>query len=173
MRHRQMDKKTIFTDKMTVAEFNLHYWYKAELQDICRRHGLSPDGTKAELEQAIRAFISDEVHNNERAKTTRMRKSAVSRNPVSLQTRLINDGFKFNDEARKFFADYFGVAKFSFTKAMAVALREAEKNQDFEMTVEMKVAAILWSKVRDKPVQKKYDTLLVDKFIDEIEQYRK
>ncbi|NGQ95137.1 hypothetical protein G3578_08150 [Brevibacillus sp. SYP-B805] len=44
-------------------------------------------------------------------------------------------GFKFNRTARAFFQAYYGVKRFSLTKEMAAALREAEKRRDYEMTV--------------------------------------
>jgi hypothetical protein len=37
------ERKTLFTSRMTVEEFTLHYWYKAELQGICRKHSLPED----------------------------------------------------------------------------------------------------------------------------------
>jgi len=213
----KMIQRPVFTDKLTVEEFNKHYWYKTDLQAICRQYNLSVDGTKAELEQGIRAFLSGESHDNKRTKVSKIRKSTTSQQPISLDTKLIGGGFKFNHEARVFFADYFNVAKFSFTKAMAVALREAEENQDYDMTVadlveiyldrsntvveqstdeksyqwnkfvrdfnkdpqsnifheKMKVAAILWSKVRDNPIQKVYDNFLIEKHFNEVKQFQK
>jgi len=212
-----MMQRPAFTDKLTIEEFNKHYWYKTELQVICRQYNLSADGTKAELEQGIRAFLSGESHDNKRIKVSKIRKSIVSQQPISLETKLIGGGFKFNHETRAFFAEYFNVTKFSFTKAMAVALREAEKNQDYDMTVadlieiylnqnntvieqstdeksyqwnkfvrdfnedpqsnvfhgKMKVAAILWSKVRDNPIQKVYDNSLIARYYDEVKPFKK
>jgi len=72
-----------FTDKLTVEEFNKHYWYKTELQAICRQYKLSPDGTKAELEQCIRAFLSGENHDNRRIEVSKIRKSIISQQAIS------------------------------------------------------------------------------------------
>lgn len=49
--------------------------------------------------------------------------------------RLIPDGFKFNKQAREFFAKYYNAEKFSFTKEMAAALRKAEQTGDTGMTM--------------------------------------
>lgn len=130
-----MNNRPIFTEKMTIEEFRKHYWYKTELQEICRRCKISPNGTKAELEQYIESFLLGNNPINVRERACKIRKSKHAAKEISLNTKLIEDGFKFNNEARKFFADYFKVKNFSFTKEMASALRVAEKNSDNNMTV--------------------------------------
>lgn len=144
------------------------------------------------------------------------RKSKHIVKEISLNTKSIEDRFKFNNEARKFFADYFNVKNFSFTKEMASALRIAEKNNDNNITVadlieiyinskskdrlnqspeektyqwnnfvkdfnndddsknftnKMKVASILWSKVRDNPVPKKYNHSLLEKYSSKLKPF--
>lgn len=150
---------------------------------------------------------------NLREESCKIRKSKHMIKEIYLNTKLIEGGFKFNNEARQFFADCFNVKKFSFTKEMASALRTAEKNNDNDMTVsglieiyinsksrdksnqsleertyqwnnfvkdfnndesskkfknKMKVASILWSKVRDNPVPKKYNYSLLEKYSPEL-----
>ncbi|QEL82595.1 hypothetical protein DN407_29285 (plasmid) [Bacillus sp. JAS24-2] len=63
-----------------------------------------------------------------------MRKSIES-NEITLETKLIPEGFKFNQKAREFFVNYYNVPNFSFSKDVAVALREAERKGDFDMSV--------------------------------------
>jgi hypothetical protein len=112
---------------MTIKEFKKHYWYKTDLQEICRKYKISPNGTKAELEQYIESFILGNKPINAREEACKIRKSKHMAKEISLNTKLIGDGFKFNNEARQFFSDYFNVKKFSFTKEMASVLRIAEK----------------------------------------------
>ena len=52
-----MMQSPVFTDNCTVEEFNNYYWYKIELQVICRQYTLSADGTKAKLGH-VENFIS-------------------------------------------------------------------------------------------------------------------
>ena len=130
-----MNARSIFTQKMTVKEFNKHYWYKTELQEICRNYKISPNGTKAEIEQNIKGFLIGDKTVNEREESSKIRKTNHTTMELSLDTKLIDDGFKFNDKARKFFADYFNIKKFSFTKEMASAVRIAKKNKDYNMKV--------------------------------------
>lgn len=203
---------------MTVEEFRKHYWYKLELQEICRKYKISSNGTKAELEQYIENFLSGHNSVNVSKKAHKIRYSKHITKKISVDMKLIEDGFKFNNEARNFFADYFNVKKFSFTKEMGTALRKAEKNNDTDMTVadlieiyinskskngnesrdsteektyqwnnfvrdfnkdesskkfknKMKVASILWGKVRDNPGPKIYDHSLLEKYSSELESF--
>lgn len=48
-----MDKRPIFSDKLSVKDFEKYYWYKDELVKICRKNNLPSYGTKAELNQYI------------------------------------------------------------------------------------------------------------------------
>lgn len=211
-----MNNRPIFTEKMTVEEFRKHYWYKTELQEICRKFKISPNGTKAELEEFIESFLLGNKPINVREEACKIRKSKHMTKEISPNTKLIGDGFKFNNEARQFFADYFNVKKFSFTKDMASALRNAEKNNDNNITVadlieiyinskgknrpnktleqktyqwnnfvkdfnddeyskkftnKMKVASILWIKVRDNPIPKVYTHSLLVKYLSELKPF--
>src|SRR5690625_1321214 len=115
-----------FNGQMNIEEFEAYYWYKEELKEICRSHQLPVSGTKAELEEYIKKFLTGDHFINNRARNIKIRKNA-QRGEIILETRLITDGFKFNQQAKDFFQNYYNVTKFSFTKHMAAALREAEK----------------------------------------------
>ncbi|GGB36061.1 hypothetical protein GCM10011409_11850 [Lentibacillus populi] len=123
-----------FHPDMTIKEFEQHYWYKEDLKRICREHNLSSHGIKAELEDRIKGFLQGEIVPDKRKQSSgqRKRKSPAE---ISLDTKLIPDGFKFNQRARGFFKAYYKVSKFSFTKEMASALRDAERRSDQDMTV--------------------------------------
>jgi len=124
-----------FSRNIGKEEFLKHYWYRAELQAICSKYGLPAAGTKAELQKYIAAYLDGDEPENMRKHFRRKRRGA-SGMPLTLETKLIGGGFAFNQEARAFFAAYYGVPKFSFTKAMATALRQAEARQDLDMTVQ-------------------------------------
>jgi hypothetical protein len=55
---------------------------------------------------------------------------------INPQTKLLATGFKLNAEARKFFADYFQMSKFSFKKSMAIKMRQVQSDQDTSATVQ-------------------------------------
>lgn len=128
-----------FSPKLSKEEFLKYYWYKTELQEICTKYNLPTLGTKAELQKYIFAFLDGEKPQNTRETSNRVR-IRTSGKPITLETRLIADGFKFDNKARAFFADYYNVSKFSFTKAMATALRHAEETNDIQMTVKDLIA---------------------------------
>lgn len=199
---------------MTVAEFQDTYFYKEDLENICRKYQLPTYGTKAELGNYIISFLRGTPVTQIKPK----RKSKRSGNhlksyQISPKTRLLDSGFSLNNEARKFFKNYFGLDKFSFKKAMAITLRKAEEDQDTSATVQdlivayqtgvnvkqtkeektyqwnkfvqdfnadpqskkfnkkMKVAAILWSKVRDSCGPKNYRSELITNYRNEISKY--
>jgi SAP domain-containing new25 len=132
-----LGSKPAFSDKMPVSEFDSHYWYRDELARICSQHGLVASGTKAELQARVRSWLQSGKRETRsaRASVSRRRKEADAGKPIQLSTRLIPDGFKFDNRARAFFAQHYGVPKFHFTKQMAEALRAAEARGDMRMTV--------------------------------------
>jgi len=123
-----------FSKELSVQEFERHYWYKSELIEICREFNSPANGTKAELEVRIKKLLAGESMTDERQAHTNIRKKQEL-TEITLATRLIPEGFKFNQQARDFFASHYNKQKFSFSKEMAAALREAERQGDMEMTV--------------------------------------
>ena len=116
----------------TLSEFTQNYYYKTELVKLCQQYNLPTSGTKAELNSYIIKYFkgipSSQIRNNSKHRPLPYSK-------ISLDTKLINSGFCFNNAARKWFADYFGVKKFSFSKKMAIIKRKAEAENDEKATV--------------------------------------
>lgn len=134
-----MKDRPIFSPELSKEEFLKHYWYKTELQEICEKYNLPTLGTKAEKQKYIFAFLDGETPQNKR-KVSNRKRLRTSGQPISLETKLVPDGFKFDDKSRTFFADYYNVPNFSFTKTMAAALRMAEENNNTQMTVKDLIA---------------------------------
>ncbi|GAJ27275.1 hypothetical protein JCM15457_2248 [Liquorilactobacillus sucicola DSM 21376 = JCM 15457] len=121
-----------------LAEFKEKYYYKTELVELCRILKLPVSGTKAELNFYLEQYLSGISVSKIRASrpfVTRTRRKILTANQIRLDTKVIGTGFTFNNEARKFFSSYFGVKKFSFKKEMAMIKRQAEKENDTELTV--------------------------------------
>lgn len=208
------DPRPKFSSHLSVQQFLAYYWYKNELAAICRQLGLEAAGTKAELQSRVVNFLrSGKIpKRSRRAHFSQIRKATTAKRAISLATRLIPEGFKFNHAARAFFAKYYKVKKFHFTKEMVAALRGAEKRGALEMTVAdlmaiyerkeiskkkttrqtaeektaqwnnfvrdfsrdprtrgmakwMRVAALLWRQVRDRPGEKIYSPQLLEEFV--------
>lgn len=113
-------------------DFFKHYHYKTELAAICRQHRLPASGTKAVLNQRLQALVAGQRLDTPTSKVKRLAKPVKE---LSVTTPLANSGFSFNAEARKFFAAYFHVSKFAFTKPMAVLKRQAEAQPQLALTV--------------------------------------
>lgn len=120
---------------MTLATFEQTYFYKTELSQLCRTYGLPAYGTKAELNHYLRLYLTGTPATA--IQPLRQKHATTpSAQALSLTTPLIDPSFSFNQTTRAFFAAYFGVTHFSFTKEMAALKRQAEVTQDPTLTVE-------------------------------------
>lgn len=200
----------------TLSEFEQTYYYKTELVKLCRQLKLPTSGTKAELNSYIREYLNGTSATRIKPLRRKKRHHPLAYEEINLDTKLLDSGFSFNQEARKWFADYFGVKKFSFNKKMAIIKRKAETDHDTEMTVgdlilemqnwdqsktnlsieeetyqwnnfvrdffkdqataqyrhRLKVASILWKKVRMSKKSKIYHHDLLKKYDREIKEYK-
>lgn len=115
------------------ADFFDYYHYKTELTALCREYHLAASGTKAELNQRLRAAMLGEPP--ETPTRTSGPTAKVNLGAITLTTPLAGSGFAFNAAARCFFAAYFKTSKFAFTKPMAVIKRQAESRPELGLTV--------------------------------------
>lgn len=211
-----MTQRPDFNPNLSSEEFLSYYWYKTELESICRNYSLPSYGTKAELTAYIQQFLQGKPANQ--IKRLRRTKPAegLKADQISPETKLLDSGFKLDKEARQFFASYYGQEKFTFKKAMAIKLREVERLEDKEATVAdliavlenpdlvsqetpeeksyqwnrfvkdfrqaplsqdysepMKVAALLWQKVKNSQDEKVYTSQLLADNQDELSRYLK
>lgn len=133
-------KRPAFNPSMKASEFSSHYWYREELSAICKKYNLSR-GTKADMEEAVLSFLrtpqgSRKQKQGAKPGSESKRKAAKrSSGAIDLKTRII-DGFRFNDQARQFFSNYFEKSNFKFTKEMAEAVREANAKQNSKLRVQ-------------------------------------
>ncbi|MBD5805865.1 SAP domain-containing protein [Limosilactobacillus walteri] len=119
----------------TLSEFTQKYYYKTELIKLCRRYKLPTSGTKAELNSYITKYLKGVPSSKIKPIRNNRKRHPLQYSEINLDTKLINSGFCFNNAARQWFADYFDVKKFSFSKKMAIIKRKAETEHDTEMTV--------------------------------------
>ncbi|ATO46478.1 hypothetical protein C5L30_001146 [Companilactobacillus farciminis] len=132
-----MSNRPQFDVKMTSEVFISFYWYKTELEQICREYKLPSYGTKAELTNYIVKFLDGVPSSNIKSvrKIRRDTSKKLQSKDIRLDTKLLNSGFSLNKEARKFFEEYYNVQKFSFCKSMGIKMREVEKSGDTKATV--------------------------------------
>lgn len=137
-------QRPIFNNKMDIKIFNSFYWYKSELEQICRENELPTYGTKAELNKYITKYLSGVPANKIKSvrKIRRNNTNSLKSEQITLKTKLLNSGFSLNNEARKFFCNYFKVEKFKFKKSMGIFMREVEKSGNEEADVSDLVNAL-------------------------------
>jgi hypothetical protein len=133
--HQQIGRVFIIKIPHTLSEFKQTYYYKTDLIKLCRQWNLPTSGTKAELNSYIEKYLKGMSANEIKPCRSNRIHCSLTYNEINLNTKLINSGFCFNKVARRWFADYFGVDKFSFSKPMAIIKRQAEAEQNTDITV--------------------------------------
>lgn len=125
-----MENRPAFEDIKTFEEFIQYYWYRDELQQICRAHGIDHSGGKIELNHRIAEFYKGNIIAPVRRTT--VKKQNV---PLTPETRLLESGFAMRSEYRDFFGEQLGVKKFRFTADMAAAVKKVRQTKDKNFTV--------------------------------------
>lgn len=118
-----------------ITEFEHTYYYKTDIVKICKLLSLPASGTKAELHSYITAYLNGTSATQIKTKRKQKLRPSLTYEEINLDTKLIGSGFSFNNEARRWFANYFGVKNFSFKKEMAIIKRKAEAEDDTKITV--------------------------------------
>ncbi|MDT9606538.1 SAP domain-containing protein [Lactobacillus johnsonii] len=119
----------------SITEFEHTYYYKTDLVKICKSLSLPTSGTKAELNSYIMSYLNRMPATQIKPKRRKKSRRSLTYQEINLDTKLVDSGFSFNNEARHWFADYFGVEKFSFKKEMAVVKRKSEAENNTNITV--------------------------------------
>lgn len=112
------------------AEFEKYYWYKEELQDICKSLGLEYNANKTELNKIIKEyFFGNKItHKPKVVVTTRIEQ-------LTLDTSLIECGFSFSNRFRDFYSLVTGEKNFKFTADMVATVRAVKENKDKNFTL--------------------------------------
>ena len=122
-----------FSSIKSYEEFSKYYWYREELQKICRSLGLKSDGGKIELNKVIESYFNGEKLLPE--------KSVASRHPelvsgsLSLTTSLIECGFTFGPRFRQFFEEETGGKPFKFNVDMVATAKKVKETKDASFTL--------------------------------------
>ncbi|MEG0365864.1 MAG: SAP domain-containing protein [Coprobacillus sp.] len=122
--------RPIFNNIKTYEEFISYYWYKEELQEICKERGLEHVGNKQELNHIIEEFYKGNMIKPQKRIT--VKKQDIE---LTLETKLLESGFAMRNEYREFFGKQVGVSNFKFTANMAAAIKKVRLTKDKEFTV--------------------------------------
>ena len=152
-----METRPQFEEIKTFNEFSKFYWYREELVKICRRHGISASGYKADLNKRIEEYFRDNTCNKENEtsekdkqkrqsgpisnksviskKTPRSHKPKIQVKELSLETSLIECGFCFSQTFRDFFSAQTGIKNFKFNVDMVATARKVRETEDCTFTL--------------------------------------
>lgn len=120
-----------FEQIKSYAEFCKYYWYRDELQAICKSCGLEYVGSKIELNEIIRAYF-DGIYIPHRPKA-RIIKPSVSE--LTLDTPLLDCGFTFGPRFRDFYIRVTGDKNFKFTADTVATAKAVKQNSDTSFTL--------------------------------------
>ena len=120
-----------FKDIHSFEEFNLYYWYREELSQICKSLGLEYRGTKQELNDIIyQYFLGNKVEKSVNKRKTKQVEV------ITLNTPLLFCGFSFNQKFRDYFSAVTGISPFKFSANMATAWRKVKRDKDISFTIQ-------------------------------------
>ena len=120
-----------FAQIKSYAEFSRHYWYREELQQICKQLGISSSGMKTELCHNIEEYFKG----NRIVESQPKRRIKPTDSPLSLNSRLIDCGFTFGPRFRDFFAEQTGIKNFKFNVDMVATVKKVREDNDKSFTI--------------------------------------
>ena len=120
-----------FKDIKSFEEFNRYYWYREELSQICKYLGLEYRCTKKELNHIIEQYFKGNRVEKSVKKLTKNQTKAIT-----LNTRLFECGFSFNQKFREYFSAVTGINPFKFNADMATAWRKVKAENDLNFTIQ-------------------------------------
>ncbi|PJZ78141.1 SAP domain-containing protein [Leptospira neocaledonica] len=136
-----MKSRPNFETIKTISEFESYYWYREELKDICLTLKISSKGAKAELEERLKSYLvlgREKFLKKEKflKGSSSVRRKNKTEKEITLKSKIIPEGIRFDSKFREFCREYYDLKKFSFTKAMAEAVRDAEKVGNLKLSVQ-------------------------------------
>lgn len=180
----------------------MSYWYREELKQVYKEHGIAHTGTKAELNSHLKAYFNGEIVKPLKRKN--VKKSNVL---LTLDSKVLASGFVMNGRFRAYFAKITGNENYKFTAA--TTLRKIRQEQDTDLTIgklldinyakydnsswqwnqflkyfcadrnndiyynKLKAASTLWKIVREQPGQKIYTASLSKEYGSLLKEFLK
>ena len=134
-----MAKRPLFDEIKSFQEFSKYYWYREELQKICREHGIDAGGMKADLNHTIEEYFKGNIIRPEKSSqcSGHFKNSPQSTDsaPMTPQTSLLECNFCFNQRFRDFFSKETGIKNFKFNVDMVATARKVKETKDSSFTL--------------------------------------
>ena len=129
-----MEKRPQFCQIKSFEEFSKYYWYREELQSICKQLEIDSSGMKLELNHNIEEYFKG---NLVRKKQRRSSYSSTQKTdtPLTLETSLIECNFCFSQRFREFFSAQTGIKNFKFNADMVATAKKVKEDGDKSFTL--------------------------------------
>lgn len=127
-----------FDEIKSFEEFSKYYWYREELQKICRSLRLKSDGGKIELNKVIQAhFAGEKILPKKKTSKAATGKKTGNKfvSELTLTTGLIECKFTFGNRFREFFARQTGIQKFKFNADMVATVKKVKETGETSFTL--------------------------------------
>jgi len=119
-----------FKEINSYKEFSKYYWYRKELQEICKKLGIEYDGNKIELNNYIKEYFNGNIIKHQKKANIKKKNEELT-----IDTKLLDFGFALRNEYRDFFGEQVGVKNFKYTVDMVAALKKVRQTKDKNFTV--------------------------------------
>ena len=133
-----MENRPNFAEIKTYEEFSQYYWYREELQKICKSLGIDSSGMKAELNHNIEEYFQGNKilpKNRPHIANKSTRSKSKTSMELTLQTGLIECGFSFGPRFRDFFVAQTGQKNFKFNVDMVATAKKVKEDGDTTFTL--------------------------------------
>ena len=138
--------RPLFEKIKSYEEFSKYYWYREELQCICRQYGINACGMKAELNHNIEEYFNGNVICSKKkqrvkvlvkptASRTNNEHSSADDIHLTLDTPLLSCNFRFSQRFRDFFSKQTGIERFKFNTDMVATARKVRETGDEKFTL--------------------------------------
>lgn len=129
-----METRPQFCQIKSFEEFSKYYWYREELQAICKQLGIDSSGMKLELNHNIEEYFKGNLIRKKQSKspTSKSKKTDVQ---LTLETSLIDCKFCFSQRFREFFSEQTGIKNFKFNADMVATARKVKEDGDKSFTL--------------------------------------
>lgn len=126
-----MEERPNFAEIKTYEEFAKYYWYREELQQICKQLGISSLGMKNELLRNIEEYYKGNIVEEKR----KTRKTKPITTEITLKTTLLECGFNFGPRFREYFSKITGTERFKFNVDMVATVKKVKEENDTNFTI--------------------------------------
>ena len=131
-----MEERPAFEKIKSYEEFSKYYWYREELIEICRKHGIDSSGLKAELNHNIEEYFKGNIISpKEKGTKHRTATRNIPLEELTPETSLIECGFTFGPKFREFFCRQTGIKNFKFNVDMVASVKKVKETNDIAFTL--------------------------------------